>query len=276
MSKEKTSLIQSVLSKTDLFQVFDNKQLHEISKHSELIKYDINSLVYQHSETEKSVPMMIVASGCIGVVYYPIYANTENIINALLMPNQVFGEFQFLGDRFPEGIKLKSFSKSLVVSIDSDYLEKFVEENALFYKALSKILVEKLNINNYHVFIRNFSNSFCRKLSFYLDSVGNHPVWKRALTNVNSNKYKIKIYWTVTTLGQYLSTKERSIGEQLAIISKAQAIEIIWYDEKYRRINNISNDDIANIGKVKAKLKFNTPFQIVVTNRNNLQNFYEK
>lgn len=273
---EKESPIKSVLSKIKLFQCFDDKQLTDISNYSDLNKHDPNSLIYEYSELKQSVPFMIVASGCAGVVHHPIHKRTEDVINALIMPYQTIGEFQFLGEKFPDSIQIITFAKTSIISIDSEYLTELVKDNAVFYRNLAETLVEKLNINNFHLFIRHFSSGFDKKCSFYLYNILTHPVWSRILLIKSSSKYKIPIYWTVNSLGKYLSTKHRSVASHLATIIESGAIEISWYSNSYKKLDAIDIKDVENLGKEESKLKYDTLFQISVTDRNKLLGFFVK
>lgn len=227
---------------------------------------------YQRNKNKKNIesdtPLMIVASGCAAVTQSSGSTYQTHRLNALVMPYQLIGEFQFLGDPWPPDIEIRAFATTEVIFLDPKILGEFAKEYcSIIYKNLAETLMEKLNIANYHFLITG-GKDVMPKLAMFLDKVFKIPNWDLICKiDQGGNGGHINIFWNYTTLGHLLNCDGRSVRPPVEKLVADGVISLTYFDLDMNKVEAPKN------GGVKANKAY---FQITLHNKKALRRHIEQ
>jgi hypothetical protein len=259
---QKTSNIEFVLAQTRIFHKIEAIELKKIINTGLEKHYEVGDLIYDSNKLGNSIPLIVVLEGCVAVIESTDADDKNDIFDALVMPYQILGEFQLLGYPFPQELKLIAFEKTKTFEINRGFLGKLPEKDKIqFYRNLAKTLVEKINIGNLQLYIRDFGRASA-KFPEYLRQVLSNEIWSR-VTEKKGRKYNLNIFWTVAKLSRYLSLDEPSLTGILKKFVEVKVGEIVWYDKDFNPIERVTLDDIEHLNAREGKLKRRTKFKIM-------------
>jgi CRP-like cAMP-binding protein len=267
--------VVALLSKTALFADFTPETLRVVAGFCEANDFSVGDVVCDSSEGTESIPLIVITKGCVGVLGSLTGVGDRDHINAVIAPFQLLCEFQFLGDGWPEEIELISFAETEALKINIGFVSRLDKDHEIkLYRNLGVTLVEKLNAVNRYLYLRGIHNVDV-KLAHYLTELRKYSLWQRFLVKKDDDRVDINIIWTVHYLAEYLSCSERSILNQLAQMVEAKAIRLKWFDRNGAEIAVNDIELIKTLNQRDNVLKFDTRFQIIEIDRDNIREFFE-
>lgn len=272
MTDEKPNIVKlSDLSALPLFKGFDTTEMsNELSKIVGYCKhenYGVGDLICDETLVEGRMKLIVILSGCAGVVESYTEDDEDDVILALVMSGQCLGELQLLGDPFPTGIKLIGFSDTRTIEIDADFVEDLSNQGkARFFENLARSLGEKVEICNITQYLRNIGD-VPKKLAHFLREIRKNRIWK-TIAPLNNKKFDVNIYWNAHQLSQYLSTNPVSLKEALVDLLNTGAGGLKWFDQNLKPITK--EQDITKLNNKGSSINFKTQFMITGVNANEL------
>jgi CRP-like cAMP-binding protein len=259
---EQKSEIFAILKRNLLFENIPVTELAELVKHCLLYKTVYKQLIWNHAEEGRrekpGVPLFIIAKGCVKIVNM----HEENRLWAIVVPDQLIGEFQLLGDPWPTELAVRTYNKETeIVEIDQKYLLELAKKYPLLYKNLSKTLVEKLTISNSRFSVTAEAKHVLPKLAIFLDKAPDFPRWKKICkTEDNYHSYVIDIFWSCRSMSSVLVCDERGMQNALNTLHKAGAIEMEYLKLEKEKLKGVRAEKGRN-------------FRIIVKDANLLRDF---
>lgn len=265
-----------LLKSSFLLQGIVRDQLFEtLADFSDFHNYGVYDLVWDYAGKDHKIPFSIIERGCIAVVDKRSEDGDENIIDALLMSKQLFGEFQLLDASLPKNIELLAFSKTRVLSLNPEFEDLMTSaEKVIFYKNLAFSIFQKIKLSNVQLRLRSMTG-VPWKLAEYLNLLYRKEIWRSILRRNKNNKFNVDIYWKILSFSQFLACDDRRLALALIAFQEMNVGNIEWFDRDLKIIPDVQSDEIYNIRNIDKRLNKTSFFKLKNIDRSRLRELPE-
>jgi CRP-like cAMP-binding protein len=209
ISSDDCAKILKQLKKINFFSGFSDDHITEFLGKCKLDSFEPNESIWRKDYPK--LDFKILLSGCL-IVWNDDCG--EETTDALITAGQIIGEFEFLGKK-SKSSKIKALTECELLHSTKANVEKLCEMNeGIFYRNLSKSLVDKIQFQNTLHKLWNF-DSVDERLIYFLDNFTSNQDWQK-FTDLKSiydiEQFEINIFWTKEVLPGLLSTQMKTLA----------------------------------------------------------------
>jgi hypothetical protein len=207
----------------------------------------------------------LVLEGCIAI-WDNMYR--ENTIDALVVPGQIIGDFEYFGYK-SDSFELRTLSNCTVMSATTSTVDelKAIVGQQRFYEIMCELFIGKLFFQNKLVKLR--FRSVKRRLAKFIDAFLNDDSWRQLTTlgsEQNKNEFDISLLFDKETLRAILTCDDRGIEPNFGAWVKDEIVKIKLFNRKFEFSNFAIVDSIGCL-EIPKEFPY---FQISVVNYNAL------
>ncbi|OLE55403.1 MAG: hypothetical protein AUG51_02800 [Acidobacteria bacterium 13_1_20CM_3_53_8] len=183
-------------------------------------------------------------------------------------------EFEYFGNKLPDNAGLKAIDRTELISFSIKRLSDLIAANPQVMRNLAKMLVTKINICNFHLEVVSQTQRG-RKIATLLSGFIKISEWKPSYYQDIQRKapMSLSIAWDIELLTRFLSCDSRTIRDGLRDLLEENLIEIEWLDDRLAAIQNVTMNDIIDLGKKSSKIDEKTNFRLTIKNPNKLEDY---
>jgi hypothetical protein len=190
------------------------------------------------------------------------------------MPTQLVGEFEFLGGVLPDRLEVIAIDETKLISFHASLLRELIKTFPVIAVNLARTISIKQHISNFRL------EAVCqtkgdKKIATLLIGFIRIPLWTPSSYEDLQFKQKmpISIMWSIDLLTRYLSCDVRTARDGLLDLVEAKLINIQWFGDALVPLNDISTDDVKDLGKKNSRIDEKTYFRISIMNPNRLEEY---
>jgi len=262
------------LQSSSLFQGVDERTLKDFLTHCSFAEFGTGERVHIGSRGSSEVPIIVVSEGCLAIHATTEYGKYEAIILALIMPTQLVGEFEFLGGRLPDRLEVIAIDETKVISFHPDSLRGLIKAFPAIAYNLARAILTKQNISNFRLEAVSQTKGD-KKLATLLLGFIRIPDWTPATYEDLQFKQEmpLSIMWSIDLISRYLSCDVRTARDGLLDLVEAKLITIQWFDGALAPLNDVTANDVINLGKKTSRVDERTHFRLTITRPNKLEEY---
>jgi len=264
----------TLLQSTPLFRGVNEEELEKFVTYCKFEQLSVGETIIFNARFRDEIPIVLVTKGCVALHTTTVYGTYKRIVLALVMPTQLVYEFQFLGDPLPESSSIVPIDETDVVSFYPNRFEALIKTQPVIMRNLAQTMMFKQNISNFHLEAVSQTKGGA-KIATMLSGFFRLNAWRPPDYDDLRLKQEMQlsIMWSIDLITRYLSCDVRTARGGLVELIKAGLIKVQWFDDELMPIENVSAQDVRDLGRKGGRLHEETYFRISILKPNRLEEY---